>query len=316
MAQAHTLGPVVVSTIRSQELDTATVRSLEFDDIDAMVETLQLDDFDRKLLKEALNDFQIVQYNSERGSCEEWPGPVGERKERGPNFEQGSRESALREKLHANEVNLGADHPETARSVNNLATLLKTMGRLEEAEPLYRRVLELKEANIGTDHSSITTPVRNLATLLKALDRLEEAEPLYRRLLYLKEANHGADHPETAKSAKNLGNLLREMGRLDDAENMLRRGIRILEARFGQDHPQTTQSAKHLEILLKEKGRDAGNQLDRKVQFARKKTGPRQSEEEQIAGINIDEMAANRTSHYPEEYELGTQAEAMVKLHG
>ena len=37
---------------------------------------------------------------------------------------------------------LGEDHPDTLRSLNNMALLLKAQGHLEEAKPLYREALE------------------------------------------------------------------------------------------------------------------------------------------------------------------------------
>ena len=37
---------------------------------------------------------------------------------------------------------LGEDHPDTLRSLNNMAGLLKAQGHLEEAKPLYREALE------------------------------------------------------------------------------------------------------------------------------------------------------------------------------
>ena len=44
--------------------------------------------------------------------------------------------------LQGREQKLGAMHPETLRSVNNLAMVLKAMGKHEEALPLYQRALQ------------------------------------------------------------------------------------------------------------------------------------------------------------------------------
>ncbi|NJK60748.1 MAG: tetratricopeptide repeat protein [Oscillatoriales cyanobacterium SM2_1_8] len=41
------------------------------------------------------------------------------------------------------EQQLGANHPDTANSLNNLAALYKSMGRYEEALPLYERAIAL-----------------------------------------------------------------------------------------------------------------------------------------------------------------------------
>ena len=41
-------------------------------------------------------------------------------------------------------VSLGAEHPDTLVSVNNLATCFREMGQLKDAEVLHRRALEAK----------------------------------------------------------------------------------------------------------------------------------------------------------------------------
>eukprot|EP00955_Chlamydomonas_euryale_P073335 361700-Chlamydomonas_euryale.AAC.7 len=47
---------------------------------------------------------------------------------------------------------LGADHPNTLASANNLAALLKAMGELEDARELCRRVLAGCDKALWHDH--------------------------------------------------------------------------------------------------------------------------------------------------------------------
>ena len=51
-------------------------------------------------------------------------------------------EVLYRRALEAQERTLGAEHPDTLASVNNLAVCLRAMGQLKDAEALYRRALE------------------------------------------------------------------------------------------------------------------------------------------------------------------------------
>ena len=76
---------------------------------------------------------------------------------------------------------LGPDHPNTASSLNNLAALYDSQGKLTEAEPLFRRALEIRERVLGPDHPDTALSLNNLAVLYKAQGKLTEAEPLYRR---------------------------------------------------------------------------------------------------------------------------------------
>src|SRR5262245_11043664 len=47
--------------------------------------------------------------------------------------------------LATQEKALGPEHPDVGTSLNNLATLYRAQGRLDEAEPLFRRDLSIQE---------------------------------------------------------------------------------------------------------------------------------------------------------------------------
>jgi hypothetical protein len=58
---------------------------------------------------------------------------------------------------------LGAEHHDTLISINNLASLLYNQGKMDEAEPLYRRCLAVKEKVLGAEHPSTLLSMYNLA---------------------------------------------------------------------------------------------------------------------------------------------------------
>ena len=65
---------------------------------------------------------------------------------------QGKYEKAeplYRRTLDGREAALGAVHPHTLISVNNLAIVLSNQGKHEEAEPLYRRALGREAEQLG-----------------------------------------------------------------------------------------------------------------------------------------------------------------------
>ena len=61
----------------------------------------------------------------------------------------------------------GADHPQVALALNNLAVLYYIQARYDEAEPLYRRALEGRQAKLGADHPHTLSTLNNLAIFLK-----------------------------------------------------------------------------------------------------------------------------------------------------
>jgi tetratricopeptide (TPR) repeat protein len=72
---------------------------------------------------------------------------------------------------------LGADHPDTALSLNNLGGLLQGMGDYAEARPYYERALAINEAVLGADHPATAVSLNNLGYLLQAMGDYAGARP-------------------------------------------------------------------------------------------------------------------------------------------
>ena len=144
-----------------------------------------------------------------------------------------------RECLSIEEQVLGAEHPDTLRSLNNLAGLLRSQGRYDAAEPLYRRALEARERALGAEHPDALKSVNNLAGLLRIQGQYGAAESLYRRALEARERVLGAEHPDTLISMNNLAGLLRSQGAYGAAEPLYRRALRGARRVLGPSHPTT-----------------------------------------------------------------------------
>ena len=78
---------------------------------------------------------------------------------------------------------LGADHPDTLASRNNLAYAYGSAGRLGEAIPLFERTLADRERVLGADHPDTLISRNNLACAYPSAGRLGEAIPLFERTL-------------------------------------------------------------------------------------------------------------------------------------
>ena len=167
----------------------------------------------------------------------------------------------LTQVLEARERILGAGHPVTLASVNNLAICLKARGQMKEPETLYRRALEARERTLGAEHPDTLGSVNNLANCCSDMGQLKDAEALYRRALEAQERTLGADHPDTLRSVNNLANCYSDMGHrysdmghLKDAEALYRRALEARERNLGADHPDTLRSVNNLAICLKARG--------------------------------------------------------------
>ena len=85
--------------------------------------------------------------------------------------------------LEVRQRSLGADHPELAGTFLNLGNVYVSQGRLDAAEPYYKRALALREKALAADDIELAAPCYNLGCLYLTLARAGDAEPLLRRAL-------------------------------------------------------------------------------------------------------------------------------------
>ena len=135
---------------------------------------------------------------------------------------------------------LGAEHPDTAKSLNILAILLGAQGDYAGAQPLYERALAIREKTMGADHPHTATSLANLGGLLQERGDYAGTRPLYERALAIREKTLGADHPHTAAVLNNLAARLQSQGDYAGARPLYERALAISE----KAHPQTAVTRK------------------------------------------------------------------------
>lgn len=157
--------------------------------------------------------------------------------------------------LLATEQQLGADHPDTATSLNNLAELYLTQGYYSEAESLLIRSLQVLEEQVESDHPYISAILNNLANLYHSLGQFSNAEPLFKRSLQIIVEQIGIDNLYSASSLDNLASLYRSQGRYSEAEPLQIQSLLIREQLLGTDHLITAVSLDNLALLYCSQGR-------------------------------------------------------------
>ncbi len=95
--------------------------------------------------------------------------------------------------LQIREQMLGAEHPDVAQSLNNLAMLHKAQGEYAKAAPLYERSLQIREKVLGAEHPTVVTVVENYLSVLRELGRNQEADELEARSGAMPKANQTTD---------------------------------------------------------------------------------------------------------------------------
>ncbi|HLG14769.1 MAG TPA: serine/threonine-protein kinase [Blastocatellia bacterium] len=158
------------------------------------------------------------------------------------------------EALKLRRQTLGAEHVEVARSLNNLAEVLRRKGDHETAESLYREALAMQRKLLGPEHADVAESLDNLAILLDTRGDYKAAEQLFREALEMRRKLLGREHAEVCETLNNLGELLRKKGDYEAAEPLFRDAIAIQRKQLGSEDPRLAITLDNLASLLYSKG--------------------------------------------------------------
>ena len=161
----------------------------------------------------------------------------------------------LKDAMEEAERVLGADHPDTLASCNNLAGAYQDAGRLNEAIPLHEKTLKARTRILGPDHPDTLASCNNLAGAYQDAGRLNDAIPLLEETLTAQTQLLGPNHPNTLGSRNNLAIAYREAGRLNDAIPLLEETLTTREELLGPNHPDTLTSRNNLAAAYRAAGR-------------------------------------------------------------
>ncbi len=142
------------------------------------------------------------------------------------------------------------DHPDIAGSINNLAGLYRSQGRISAAEPLYQEALAMTKRLFPHDHPNVTTSLNNLAFLYESQGRISAAEPLYQEALAMTKRLFPHDHPDAATSLNNLAFLYESQGRISAAEPLYQEALTMRKRLFPYEHPDVATSLNNLAGLF------------------------------------------------------------------
>jgi serine/threonine protein kinase/tetratricopeptide (TPR) repeat protein len=141
---------------------------------------------------------------------------------------------------------LGPDHPDTLKSMHNLARAYHALGRYAEALRLKEETLAQRQARLGPDHPDTLMTMNSLAAGYSVLGRHAEALQLYEKTLELRKDRLGPNHPDTLHSMHNLAVGYSALGRQAEALHLREKTLELRQAQLGPDHPDTLASIEDL----------------------------------------------------------------------
>jgi tetratricopeptide (TPR) repeat protein len=188
---------------------------------------------------------------------------------------------------------LGPDHPEALRSMNELGVAYDNAGKLDLAIPLQEETLRLHKARLGPDHPDTLKCMNNLAVSYNYAGQRSRALRLHEEALALTKAKLGPDHPDTLASMSNLGATYNGAGKPDLAIPLQEETLRLHKAKLGPDHRGTLATMNSLAASYAHVGRyDRALELfEEALALRRSKLGPDHPDTLQALGDQADCLA-------------------------
>jgi tetratricopeptide (TPR) repeat protein len=144
-----------------------------------------------------------------------------------------------REMLETSTRVLGADHIQTFRCRDGLASTYEAAGRLDEAIGVYQHTLAERQRDLGTDHPDTLMSCGYLARAYAAAGRHADALPMHERVVADREWVLGVRHPDTLAARGDLAGAYLAAGRPEHALPVYLQTLADLERGLGPVHPDT-----------------------------------------------------------------------------
>lgn len=165
--------------------------------------------------------------------------------------------SVQKEVVHWSEKIFGLNHPYTLGRYSNMATILSSFQKHDEALQFYQAYRNGTAELYGHDHPDTLTAMGGLATCLSNLDMNDKAKELFLKVLHSRQKKLGEMHPKTLTSLLNLAIFLHRQIVLEDCLQLSDEALRFYEKAFighmethGCIHRQTIHVANSYAMLL------------------------------------------------------------------
>lgn len=141
--------------------------------------------------------------------------------------------------------------------MEGLSDALSSLGRLDEAEEMTRRVLRTTQELQGKEHASTQKAVVRLAGLLLDQGKQEEAKIVLRQTASLYQTSDASQSQnlEGFECLTDLADILRRLGNYQEAEEMSLLALNEVESLLGAKHSTTLRAASVYALALYKMGK-------------------------------------------------------------
>jgi CHAT domain-containing protein/Tfp pilus assembly protein PilF len=176
-------------------------------------------------------------------------------------IKKGGNLKLFQDALEIRRKTFGAEHPDVAGSLNNIAVLYKEQGNYTESLKLFQAALKIHEKKFGFEHYFIAQSLNNIASVYEDIDNFPEAMTKYQRALEIRTKVFGSEHYLVAQSYNNLAGAYGRQGKYAEAIDLYQKSLKINQKVLGNEHPIVAQSFSNIAVIYDDLGnyREAEN---------------------------------------------------------
>jgi len=138
--------------------------------------------------------------------------------------------------------NFGGQHPDTAKSYNDIGINYEDMGNYPKALEYHLKALAIREKILSKQHPDTAESYNNIGRIYGGMGNYPEALKYLRKAFGIQEKILGKQHPNTATSYNNIGKIYDAMGDYSKALEYELKSLVIREKILGKKHPDTATS--------------------------------------------------------------------------
>ncbi|HEV3117397.1 MAG TPA: serine/threonine-protein kinase [Gemmataceae bacterium] len=171
---------------------------------------------------------------------------------------------------------LGAQNPETLKTINLLGRTAFLQGKYPDAEGLNSQALTIQRRVLGPEHPQTLSSMNNLANAYSLQGKFAQAQALYSQTLEIRRRVLGPEHPDTLLSMRNVANNYYKQGKYAQAEALYSQTLEIQRRVLGPEHPITLISMHNLAVVYYNQGKYAQSEAlySQTLEIQRRVLGP------------------------------------------
>jgi len=147
--------------------------------------------------------------------------------------------------LHIQRRVLDEKHPETLRSMDNLADYYSKLGQVQKAMKLEEKTLKIQRRVLSEEHPDTFCSMAHFA-YYNELRQMQKTVELEERTLQMKRRVLGEEQHDTLRSFCNLASHYYKLSHVEEAIRLCDKGLKISMQALSKQHSQTVEFLKDL----------------------------------------------------------------------